>query len=126
MENTILGIVLNKNDTTGFATRLTVTSDPYRFVNTDIGDEQHPVDVYSPWSGIEQRDEKSYYIPSFFFKFIEENGKMYLYISSMKKGDFQKHPASGRVIDVEHILFLEKHMAQLLYVMEFLDLKKIQ
>lgn len=129
MENTSLGIVLDKNSVTGIASRLTITSDPYHFVNTDVIDEKHPVDACFPWKGIEQRSEndnrRMYYVPPFWFKIIEKNEKAYFYISSTERKEFTKHPASGYAFSAESISLLETHMVQLLYAMEFLDFKKI-
>lgn len=130
MKNETLGIMLDKNETSGIASRLTSISDPHHLVNTNITDEKHPVDAYSPWNGIEERgainNKKVYYVPLFWFKIIEENRRMYIYISSTEREGFTKHPESGRVLYSGSMSFSEKHMAQLLYVMEFLDFKKLR
>lgn len=123
----IFGVVWSKGTSTALS-RLTKANDPNAHVNVDITTEPSPAvgtgagsspfDSYAPWSGMEEynivsnavsykKGESGFsrtsndtvvYIPEFYFKIVESDGKMYFYVADKAATGFTKHPGSGKYV----------------------------
>ncbi len=120
----IFGVCWNKTSSTAL-TRLNNSNDPNNLVTVNIstepvpavgnGNGSSPFDEHLPWSGMEEynvsgsgeltkkgaggfsrtTNDTVVYIPEFWYKITESDGKRYFYIANAQKAGFTKHPGSG-------------------------------
>lgn len=124
----VFGVCWNMNSGSTALTRLTPGNDPFGLVTVNIttnpspavgaGAGSSPFDSYSPWKDMEEynivnnavshkRGSSSFsrtnyntmvYVPTFYYRIFDSNGKRYFYISDTAISGFTKHPGSNKYV----------------------------
>lgn len=124
----VFGVVWDMSNNSTALKRLTVADDPLKLVTTDITTEptaavgseggSSPFDAFMPWKGMEEYNimensaivktgeptfsrtehDTVVYIPEFGYKAVEQENKIYYYISSIPSEACPKHPGSGKYV----------------------------
>lgn len=119
---TTFGVCWHYNNESTALERLTVASDPYKYVDCDFADPNRSsnFDAVNPWKSMEEYNlvdglikykkgddgfsrtkyDTMVYIPKFWFKFETDTSKgiKYYYISFIEHSGFTLHPGSGRYV----------------------------
>lgn len=111
--STALTRLTKSNDPNGLVT-VNITTNPSPAVGTGAGSS--PFDSYSPWKDMDEynnvtstpikRGDSSFsrsqstfvYIPEFYYRIFDSNGKRYFYISDKSISGFSKHPGSNKYL----------------------------
>ena len=111
--STALTRLIPSNDPNGLVT-VNITTNPSPAVGTGAGSS--PFDSYSPWKDMDEynnvtstpikRGDSSFsrsqstfvYIPEFYYRIFDSNGKRYFYISDKSISGFSKHPGSNKYL----------------------------
>ncbi len=113
--STALTRLTKSNDPNGLVT-VNITTNPSPAVGTGAGSS--PFDSYSPWKDMDEyniinstvshkRGTSSFsrtayntmvYIPTFYYRIFDSNGKRYFYISDTAISGFTKHPGSNKYV----------------------------
>ncbi len=124
----VFGVCWDMGNSSTALTRLTPSDDPNGLVTVNIttnpspavgtGAGSSPFDNYSPWKDMDEyniinnavshkRGTSSFsrttyntmvYIPTFYYRIFDSNGKRYFYISDTEISGFTKHPGSNKYV----------------------------
>ena len=124
----VFGVCWDMSNSSTALTRLTPSNDPNGLVTVNIttnpspavgtGAGSSPFDNYSPWKDMDEyniinnavshkRGTSSFsrttyntmvYIPTFYYRIFDSNGKRYFYISDTEISGFTKHPGSNKYV----------------------------
>ena len=122
----VFGVCWDMSNSSTALTRLTPSNDPNGLVTVNIttnpspavgtGAGSSPFDSYSPWKDMDEynnvtstpikRGDSSFsrsqstfvYIPEFYYRIFDSNGKRYFYISDKSISGFSKHPGSNKYL----------------------------
>ena len=124
----VFGVCWDMSNSSTALTRLTPSNDPNGLVTVNIttnpspavgtGAGSSPFDNYSPWKDMDEynivnnavshkRGSSSFsrtnyntmvYVPTFYYRIFDSNGKRYFYISDTAISGFTKHPGSNKYV----------------------------
>lgn len=130
----VFGVCWDMSNSSTALTRLTPSNDPNGLVTVNIttnpspavgtGAGSSPFDNYSPWKDMDEynivnnavshkRGSSSFsrtnyntmvYVPTFYYRIFDSNGKRYFYISDTAISGFTKHPGSNKYVGRYNII----------------------